>query len=162
MYLIRNIKTLSRNHCCSGKSKIITYSECVSLVLHFRQAMSMSHIFMRRLPGSQIFFSTTAKFSKNFPERKICVLMFSTSVVRNIFHCGTNCARFDKMCLFVSILSARYSSPILKKFEFFLTDFLKLLKYQIQLISFYWEPSCSTQTDIKKLIVAFCSLFEQF
>jgi hypothetical protein len=56
MYLSRNIEMLSRNHCCSGKEKSVTYYECVSVALHNQQAMSMRHIVMRVLPGSKIVF----------------------------------------------------------------------------------------------------------
>jgi len=33
MYVYRNIEGLSRNHCCSGKAKSITYSEGVFVAL---------------------------------------------------------------------------------------------------------------------------------
>ena len=33
MYVERNIEGCSRNHCCSGKAKIIAYSECVFVAL---------------------------------------------------------------------------------------------------------------------------------
>jgi len=32
-YLQRKIEVLSYNHCCSGRAVIITYSECVFMVL---------------------------------------------------------------------------------------------------------------------------------
>jgi hypothetical protein len=37
----------------------------------------------------------------------------------------------------------------------FLTDFRKVLKYQISWKSVQWEPSCSRWTDMTKLTVAF-------
>jgi hypothetical protein len=57
----------------------------------------------------------------------------------------------------------RYSSQILVELGIFLTDFGKILKYQISLKSVQWEPSCSMrtdgqtdrQTDVTKLTVAF-------
>ena len=53
------------NHCCSGKSLRITYSECVSVALVIQQAIRMSHVVISGLPGSTTFFqiiSQTARF----------------------------------------------------------------------------------------------------
>jgi hypothetical protein len=56
----------------------------------------------------------------------------------------------------------RFSRPILKKRDFFSTDFRKTLKYKISWKSVYWEPSffhadgrMNGRTDTTKLIVAF-------
>ena len=43
--------------------------------------------------------------------------------------------------------SARYSCRILKKIEFFSTDFRKKRKYQILSKSGQWESSCFMRTD---------------
>ena len=40
----RNVKARSRNHCCSGKAIIITYSESVSLTLVIHHALRMRSI----------------------------------------------------------------------------------------------------------------------
>ena len=45
-YVQRNIKTLSRNHCCSVKAISITYSECVSVALGIQHAMRMCRIIL--------------------------------------------------------------------------------------------------------------------
>ena len=56
MNLEGNIETHSCNHCCSWKTIIIKYSECVCVALGIQQAMRMRHIVICDLPGSNEFF----------------------------------------------------------------------------------------------------------
>jgi len=48
------------------------------------------------------------------------------------------------------------------KYRLFLSDFRKIIKYQIPLKSVHWEPSCSTRTDrrtdVTKVRVAFSQI----
>jgi hypothetical protein len=46
MYVQRNIKARSRNHCCRGKAISITYSECVSVALVIQHARRMRRIIL--------------------------------------------------------------------------------------------------------------------
>jgi hypothetical protein len=46
MYVYGNIKARSCNHCYSGKTIGITYSECVFVALVFQHAMRMPHFIM--------------------------------------------------------------------------------------------------------------------
>jgi hypothetical protein len=73
------------------------------------------------LAGSTIFFYFLIHgtfFSKNTIERNICVMIFSTTFVWNIFHSKNNWARQDKKCVLVFMQSTRYSRQILMKLEF--------------------------------------------
>ena len=72
----RNISERSRNHCCSGKAKIVTCSECVSATLVILHAMRVRHIDICGLPGSKTFYyiiSKTAQFStKCYWTQNVC------------------------------------------------------------------------------------------
>ena len=46
MYIQRNTEARLCNHCCSGKARHITYSECVFVALGNQNAMHMHHIVM--------------------------------------------------------------------------------------------------------------------
>jgi hypothetical protein len=87
------------------------------------------------LPGSTTLFhiiSQRARFFKNVIEHKICVLIFSTTFVRNIWELSEILAR-----IYVGL---HVRSPLfLADFNenwIFLTDFRKIFKYQIQWNSF--------------------------
>ena len=92
----------------------------------------------------------------------MCVLIFSTTLVRNISHSKKKWARYDQKRFLVfhvkytSFLSDFKETRILSK------DFLKVLKYQIPWKSVQWEPIFSMwtdgRTDMTKLIVAFRNL----
>jgi len=48
---------LKCSRCCSGKEISSTYSECVFVALGIQHAMSMRHIVICCLSGSNVFFS---------------------------------------------------------------------------------------------------------
>jgi len=56
MYVCGNIEARSRNHCCSGKTISITYSERVFVALYFQHAMCMHYIAICGLSRSTKFF----------------------------------------------------------------------------------------------------------
>jgi hypothetical protein len=55
MYVYRNIEARLCNHCCSGKSINITYSECVFVAFCVQYAVNMRHIVIRALPRPTVF-----------------------------------------------------------------------------------------------------------
>jgi hypothetical protein len=93
----------------------------VVVALGIQHAKRMSRIVICSLSGSTIFLhiiSQTARFSKTVVEYKMCVLIFSTNYVWNIFHSKKNWGRYDRKCILVFMWNARYSCQILMKIEF--------------------------------------------
>jgi hypothetical protein len=81
-----NIETPSRNYCCRGKLRSITYSECVSVVLVIQHAKRMRNILLSSVACLDLqHFSTLSQerhdFRENITEHKMCVLIFSTAFV---------------------------------------------------------------------------------
>jgi len=72
-----NTEALSWNHCCSGKSTRITYSECVLVALVIQHAMRMRHIFICGLCGFTTFF---------FPYYLINATIFGLNVLIDVLN----------------------------------------------------------------------------
>jgi hypothetical protein len=71
----------------------ITHSEYVFVTLVIQQAKRMRHIVICGLPGSTNcphFLVNGMNFAKKVTEHKMCVLIFSTTFVRNISHSKKN------------------------------------------------------------------------
>ena len=94
----------------------------------------------------------------------MCVLIFSTTFVRNISHSKKKWKTYDQK-IYTGI-HAKYPLflLILTGLEFSRQIFRKTLKYQISLKSVQLEPSCSMRTDrmtdMTKLIVAFRNIMK--
>jgi hypothetical protein len=76
MYLKRNFAASSCDHCCSGKTKRITYSECVFLALGIQHAMRMCRVVICGLSVSTLHFhiiSKRGRFSKEKVFNMKCV-----------------------------------------------------------------------------------------
>jgi hypothetical protein len=98
-YVKRNTEARSRNHCCPGKAISITYSECVSVALVIQHAKGMRRVILSSVACLAVrYFSTLSHkrhdFRKKVIEYKMCVLIFSTTCVRNSFHSKNNSARY--------------------------------------------------------------------
>jgi hypothetical protein len=87
----RNIEVRSRNDCCRGKAISITYSECVSVALVIQHAKRMRRIILPSVACLALpYFSSLSHkrhdFREKIIEHKMCVLIFCTTFVRNIYH----------------------------------------------------------------------------
>ena len=98
---------------------------------------------------------------KKLFDHKMCVLIFSTTLVWNILPSSTkNCARYDKKCILVFIWSVRYSCPIVMKREFSTQLFEKYsyIKFHANTSGGRRSVPCGQmdgRTDTMKLTVAF-------
>jgi hypothetical protein len=75
----------STDHCCRGKAKRITYSECVCLALVIQQAVQMRCIIFSSVvcPAIQYFFALSHKwhdFRRNVTEHKMSFDILYNSV----------------------------------------------------------------------------------
>jgi len=153
--------------CCSEKTINITYSVCVFLSLGIEYAMRMHYIVICGLPVSKIFFhifSKIARLSKKVIEHKICILILSTTFARNISHCKKKWARYGQNCKLVSMWSACYFlSDFNETWNFFdrfsestqISNFMNIRPVGTEL--FHSDRRTDGETDIAKLIVAFCN-----
>jgi hypothetical protein len=113
----------SCNHFCSGKAASITYSDCISVALGIQNAMRMRRVLSSCVSCSAVqYFSTLSHKRNDFgkkkvTERKIYVLIFSTTLFWNIPH-SKNWAIYDQQCILIFMQSASYSCNILMKLEF--------------------------------------------
>jgi len=83
MFVYSNNGACSRNHCCSGKTLSITYSECVFVALVIQHAKRKRHIILSYLACLALpYFSALShkRFSgeKVIKQKKMCLLMLPT------------------------------------------------------------------------------------
>ena len=140
----------SCNHCYSGKAMCHVFWVCVFVVI--QHAMSMRHFVNCGLPRSTIYFffphyliNDTILERKKIAEHKMCVVVSSTTFVRNVSRSKKN----------LVIIRSKTTSGYVK-YPLFLSDFnetwifsivfRKILKHQISWKSIQWEPSCSMRT----------------
>jgi hypothetical protein len=74
------------NHCCSGKAINITYYECAFLAFSMQHAMHVHHIVICGLNDYTIFphyLINSRTFGGGVMKHKMCVLIFSTTFIRN-------------------------------------------------------------------------------
>ena len=90
----------------------------------------MSHITICGLSGSKYFPTSSHKrtiFEKKVPERKMSVLILSTTFVQNASH-SKNWARYGKQLILVFVYTAHYSCQIWMKLGIFLDRFTKYIR----------------------------------
>ena len=150
MYLWYNIHARSRDYCCSGKAIFITYSECVFVSLVIQHAERICRVILSSmgclcLPHSSTLFRKRHDFSKILTEHKMCVLIFSTTLSET-FRILRRTERDVITRPHVKYPHPLFSSDI-DITLIFSTGVLKILKFQISLISFQLDPSCAMQTD---------------
>ena len=91
-------------------------------------------------------------------EHKMCVLIFSTTFVRNISHFKKNSARYDQKIYIGLQVKCRLLLSDCNETWILMPVFRRILKYQISWNSVQWKPSCSMRTDgrtdMTKLTVA--------
>jgi len=141
----------------------ITHSECVFVTLCIQHAMRMRRIILSSVAcPARPYFST-------LPHKRLCFrkkkelwnlrCVFYTTFVWIMSHSKKNWTRCDQ----IWIIGLHEKYPLFlsdfDKIWIFWTECRKILKYQISLKFFRWEPSCSMKTDgltdMTKLIVAF-------
>jgi hypothetical protein len=101
---------------------------CIILYCHVLP-LSLCHIFPHYLTNGTVF-------GKKVIEYKMCVLIFSTTFVWNLYHSKKNSVKY--YLLFLSGFNKTW---------IFLTDFQKILRYQSSWKSVPWELSFCMWTD---------------
>jgi hypothetical protein len=168
MYVLRNIKARSRNHCCRGKAINITYFcvggrgftgavVCLRACSHTNPACKappycllrplwLHHIFRHYLTNGTIL-------GKKVIGCKTCILIFSALFFIILIILGI--IQQDILSYMWKRLHVKY--PLFfsdfNETWVFMPDFRKKFKCSILSKSVLWEPSCSTRTDMTKLIV---------
>jgi hypothetical protein len=128
----------------------ITYSKCVSVALVIQHAICMCHIIVSYVASlAPPYFSTSSHkqhyFWKQVTESKMCVSISLYLLSKTFLILRTE----QDMIMYVHRSSCKVRVILVNFSEtwIFLTDFQKILKYQILQKSIQWEPHCSMQTD---------------
>jgi uncharacterized protein YozE (UPF0346 family) len=140
------MNVLWRNHCFRENVISITYSKYVPVVLGMQQAMCTRHIFICGLSDLPYFSTLSHKwhdFRKTVVQHNMCVLIVSTTFVRNVSYSKNNSARHHN-CSYVG-LHVKYTLLLSDFNESWnsSTDIGKIHKFQILRKTVQWEPTRS-------------------
>jgi hypothetical protein len=99
LHVYVNIKALSREHCCLGKTISIIHSVCVSVALVIRHGKrARPTVWLSVVCPALPYFSVLSRkrhdFRKNTIGYKVCILIFSTTFKWNDTHSKNNLARY--------------------------------------------------------------------
>jgi hypothetical protein len=102
---LQNTEGLSRNRCCSGRARSVTYSECVFVSLVIQLAMRNRPIIWSSVACLVFpyFYTLPHKwhdFRKEIADHKMCVLRFYKTLGWNISHSKKKLGRHHK-CTYV-------------------------------------------------------------
>jgi hypothetical protein len=107
------------------------------------------------------YFSTLSHKRHDFKKKrywtKMCVLIFSTTFVCNISHYKKDWVRHLSWMYMALHVKYPLSFSNFYKTSIFSTDVRKIPKHQISWKFTLWQPSCSMQTDVMRLIITFHS-----
>ena len=135
-HLQTKYQTRSRNHCCRGKAKFITYSECVYVALVIQQAKRMRHVILSFVAcmATQYFYTLSHKrhdFWKKVFQNRMCVFTFlyrfqTFLILRRI--------QRDTIQMYrdLHVKYPSFSSDFNKQaYWIFMADFIKIIKNKI-------------------------------
>jgi hypothetical protein len=151
--------TLWCNYCCGGRALSITYSECMFVALCSMQCeCAMLYWLGARL--AVLYYVPTLshkrQFSKKIIEHKMCILIFSTTFVRNISQSKKNSSEYYQKYTYLFMWTSCYSCKNWKEYEF-----SPLISWEYSDVEFHENSSSGSQvvlwgwtdgrTGIKKL-----------
>ena len=121
MYVLRNIKARSRNHCCREKAISITYSECVYVALVIRHSKRTRRVILLSVAclALTIFFrhylinGTIFEKKISYRTQNVCFVFLYKFYLKH--HSKNNSAGCYHKCTYVFMYSTRYSCQILMK-----------------------------------------------
>jgi purine-cytosine permease-like protein len=131
-----HIEARSRNHCCRGKTKIITYSVCLSVALGIQHANSLRHIVISGVSVSTVLFTHCLVNSTTYVKRYLlntkCAFRFSLQLFFETFLI----TRRSETYVYPHIHRSTYRVPIILTGSSYDLNFLDLFSKNIHISNF--------------------------